>query len=64
MTSGEDQTRATHGGQQVRNRILPLRAPSKTVKASRRYQQIAGSMREIGLVEPPVVARGARQPGM
>lgn len=44
--------------------VLPLRALSKTVKASRKYQQIAASIREIGLVEPPVVARNASQPGM
>lgn len=35
--------------------ILPLRAVSPAVKASRKYTQIAASIREVGLVEPPVV---------
>lgn len=30
---------------------------SKTAKSSRKYRQIAASITEIGLVEPPVVAR-------
>ncbi|MBR1129499.1 plasmid partitioning protein RepB C-terminal domain-containing protein [Bradyrhizobium iriomotense] len=37
--------------------ILPVRAIGKTVKSSRKYQQISCSIREIGLVEPPVVCR-------
>lgn len=37
--------------------ILPVRAIGKAVKSSRKYQQIACSIREIGLVEPPVVCR-------
>lgn len=37
--------------------ILPVRQLRKTVKSSHKYRQIAASIREIGLVEPPVVAR-------
>jgi hypothetical protein len=35
--------------------ILPVRAIGKTVKSSHKYRQIATSIAEIGLVEPPVV---------
>ena len=35
--------------------ILPVKAIEKTAKASHKYHQIAASIREIGLVEPPVV---------
>jgi ParB-like chromosome segregation protein Spo0J len=37
--------------------ILPVRAIGKTVKSSHKYRQIASSIAEIGLVEPPVVCR-------
>jgi len=37
--------------------ILPVRVLSKSIKSSRKYIQITASIREIGLVEPPVVAR-------
>jgi len=37
--------------------ILPVRTLRKTVKSSIKYRQIAASIREVGLVEPPVVAR-------
>lgn len=43
--------------------ILPVRSLRKTVKSSHKYRQIAASIREVGLVEPPVVARDAKQPG-
>lgn len=35
--------------------ILPVRSIGKTVKASHKYRQIACSIEEIGIVEPPVV---------
>jgi len=38
--------------------IEPLRPVSAFVKASVKYGKIAASIREIGVVEPPVVARG------
>jgi hypothetical protein len=42
--------------------ILPVRAIGKTAKVSHKYKQIAASIREIGLVEPPVVTLDARNP--
>ncbi len=36
--------------------ILPVRVIAKTAKSSRKYRQITASIREVGLVEPPVVA--------
>lgn len=43
--------------------ILPVHALRKTVRASQKYRQITASIREVGLVEPPVVARDKSQPG-
>jgi hypothetical protein len=40
--------------------ILPVRAIGKTVKSSHKYRQIASSIAEIGLVEPPVVCPDKR----
>jgi len=40
--------------------ILPVKAIEKTAKASHKYRQIAASIREIGLVEPPVVIQDTR----
>ena len=40
--------------------ILPVKAIEKTAKSSHKYRQIAASIREIGLVEPPVVVRDSR----
>ena len=37
--------------------ILPVKAIEKTAKSSHKYRQIAASIREIGLVEPPVVVQ-------
>ena len=37
--------------------ILPVRKVSAAVKASRKYQQIAASIREAGIAQPPLVAR-------
>jgi hypothetical protein len=42
--------------------ILPLRSVSTSIRASHKYKQIAASIKEIGLVEPPVVVRDARDP--
>lgn len=38
-------------------RLLPVRPPRASVKASHKYQQIRASVIEIGLVEPPIIAR-------
>jgi len=43
--------------------ILPVRVLSKSIKSSRQYTQITASIREIGLVEPPVVARSSGADG-
>lgn len=39
------------------NNILPVKQLPKTVKASKKYQQILASVREIGIIEPPIIAR-------
>lgn len=39
------------------DQLLPGRIMRKAVKSSRKYKQIATSIGEVGLVEPPVVAR-------
>ena len=37
--------------------ILPLRPVDDTVRKSRKFLQIAASVHEIGIVQPPIVAR-------
>ena len=37
--------------------VLPVRTLSASVKSSRKYRQITASIREVGLVEPPVISR-------
>ena len=44
------------------NAILPVRAIGRTVKSSHKYKQIASSIREIGLVEPPAIWRDPQNP--
>ncbi|MBR0831457.1 ParB N-terminal domain-containing protein [Bradyrhizobium manausense] len=43
--------------------ILPVKSIEKTAKSSHKYRQIAASIREMGLVEPPVVIQDTRDPG-
>jgi hypothetical protein len=43
--------------------ILPIRSFPAAVRTSRKFKQIAASVREVGLVEPPVIARSPGQPG-
>lgn len=45
------------------DQIIPLKIVSSAVKKTPKYAQIAASIREIGLVEPPVVARDRGDPG-
>ena len=45
------------------NAILPVKQLPVTVTKSQKYGQIAASIREVGLIEPPVVARAAGQDG-
>ena len=37
--------------------VLPVRTLTASVKSSRKYRQITASIKEVGLVEPPVVTR-------
>jgi ParB-like chromosome segregation protein Spo0J len=43
--------------------IQPLKLVSATIKKTPKYAQIAASIREVGIVEPPVVARDRSEPG-
>jgi len=43
--------------------IQPLKIVSDTVKSTPKYAQITASIREVGIVEPPVVARDRGEPG-
>ena len=43
--------------------ILPLRPVPAHIRDSRKYVQIASSVREVGIVQPPVVARHASLKG-
>jgi len=43
--------------------IMPLRTVSVAVKKSVKFAQIAASITEVGIIEPPVVARDAADPG-
>jgi ParB-like chromosome segregation protein Spo0J len=43
--------------------IQPLRLVSAAIKATVKYAKIAASIREIGIVEPPIVARDKEDPG-
>lgn len=44
--------------------LLPVKTLRPTVKENHKYRQIAQSIREIGLVEAPVVARDEAVPGL
>ncbi|CAN7158301.1 ParB N-terminal domain-containing protein [Phyllobacterium sp. LjRoot231] len=44
------------------SKLLPRKGLPKAVKASKKYRQIATSIAEIGLVEPPVIARDPENP--
>jgi hypothetical protein len=44
--------------------ILPVKQVRGAAKSSRKYHQIAISIREVGLIEPPVVARDAENPNV
>ena len=43
--------------------ILPIRPFSPAIRKSKKFKQIMASVREVGLVEPPVVARNPGQQG-
>jgi hypothetical protein len=42
--------------------ILPLREISDVIRKSVKYGQIAASIKEVGIIEPPVVVRDAQDP--
>ena len=42
--------------------ILPVKQLPPTVKKTKKYRQIVASVREIGIIEPPIVARQPRKP--
>ncbi len=43
--------------------ILPLREISATIRKSVKYGQIASSIEEVGIIEPPVVVRDRNDRG-
>ena len=43
--------------------ILPLKKIPAKIKTGRKFRQITASIREIGIVQPPVVARHPKLPG-
>ena len=43
--------------------IRPLRRVADAVKITPKYRQILTSIREVGVIEPPIVARDRREPG-
>jgi ParB-like chromosome segregation protein Spo0J len=43
--------------------IQPLKLVTSAIRKTPRYAQIIASIREVGIVEPPVVARDASEPG-
>lgn len=43
--------------------ITPLRAVSDKVRNTRKYAQILSSIQDVGIIEPPIVAREKRHPG-
>jgi hypothetical protein len=43
--------------------ILPLRVVSEAIKKSQKYAQIVSSIREVGIIEPPVVVSDRSAPG-
>jgi len=42
--------------------ILPIKQLPPTVKKTKKYQQILASVREIGIIEPPIVTRQPKKP--
>jgi hypothetical protein len=43
--------------------ILPVKKLPKTVKKTKKYRQITATIREVGIVEPPIVTRQKGKPG-
>ncbi len=45
------------------DQIIPLKIVTSAACTSRKFQQILASIREVGIIEPPVVARDKKLPG-
>jgi hypothetical protein len=45
------------------DQIIPIKVVSPAALASRKFQQIFASIREVGIIEPPVVARDGKARG-
>ena len=43
--------------------ILPVKQLQKRVKKTKKYLQISASIREVGIIEPPIVVRDRDKPG-
>lgn len=43
--------------------IQPLKLVTPTIRSTKKYSSIAASIREVGIIEPPVVARDRQAPG-
>jgi ParB-like chromosome segregation protein Spo0J len=43
--------------------IQPLKLVSEAIRKTPKYAQIAASIREVGIIEPPIVARDQSEPG-
>ena len=43
--------------------IQPLKLVSESIKKTPKYAQIAASIREVGIIEPPILARDQSDPG-
>ena len=43
--------------------ILPLKKVPASVRKGRKYRQITAAIREIGIVQPPIVTRHPKLPG-
>jgi ParB-like chromosome segregation protein Spo0J len=43
--------------------IQPLKLVSEAIRKTPKYAQIAASIREVGIIEPPIVARDQNEPG-
>ena len=43
--------------------VQPLKLVSEAIRKTPKYAQIAASIREVGIIEPPIVARDQSEPG-
>jgi ParB-like chromosome segregation protein Spo0J len=65
MSRGTDELKIAFESSSLRipvGQIEPLREVSERVKKSVKYNQIAASIKEVGIIEPPVVVRDSSDP--